>query len=168
MDSSSSPVRRNWRQKDLQHKHCFHLHWSHQSKHKILPISILLWCHHVSAFCPCHLKKTSIKGLKTRVGRKTKISMKMKELGVNLTLLVGRWLKWWGSPSGVLIKHICLLCIVQLRPSWYHLQLLSDRHRGQICWCPSRHRVRVHWQGRNGALGNRFQPKRVERWHTAH
>lgn len=113
------------------------------------------------------VRKLQLKGLKTRVGRKIKISTRMKELVVNLTLLVGCWLKRWGSPSGILIKHICLLCIVQLRPSWYHLQLLGDRHRGQICWCPSRHRMRVHWQGRNRALGNRFQPRKVERWHCS-
>lgn len=77
---------------------------------------------------------------------------------VLLSLLI--FIVWWGSSSGILIKHICLLCIVQLRPSGYHLQLLGDRHWGQICWRPSRHRMRVHWQGRNRALGDRFQPKK--------
>lgn len=71
--------------------------------------------------------------------------MKDKELGLRLTLLVRCWLKWWGTPSRILIKHICLLSIIQLRASWYHLQLLGDRHGRQICWCPSGHRMRVHW-----------------------
>lgn len=51
-----------------------------------------------------------------------------RELGLKLTLLVGRWLKWWGSSSRILIKHICLRSVIQLRPSGYHVQLLGDRH----------------------------------------
>lgn len=79
----------------------------------------------------CDILKSHLKNKQTlRWKERIKLVCKSKdrELGLKLTLLVGCWLKRWGSSSMILIKDICLLSVIQLRSTRYHLQLFCDRH----------------------------------------